>query len=158
MSKPRVGTRRRPCEHESHTPRPHARQWCTLPSAYSTGAGAGATATEANASSPAPGGAPTAGDVERLGPGDGRADDRLNGSRHTAHCVHSSSGIQYCGRTESFSAAKLKMKRTLQVSYQVNATSCLPSLESVKENDNHLIECTRVLNSTVVAIEEQSAI
>ena len=75
MSRPREGTARRAFEHASHTPRPHARQWCTLPSAYSTGAG-GADAGIANADA-------LDGDVERLGAGDGRA-DRLNARRHTA--------------------------------------------------------------------------
>ena len=78
MSRPREGTARRVIEHASHTPRPHARQWCTLPSAYSTGAedaDAGTADADADALD---------GDVERLGPGDGRA-DRLNARRHTAH-------------------------------------------------------------------------
>ena len=74
MSRPREGTARRDLEHASHTPRPHARQWCTLPSAYSTGAGGCAHAGTADALD---------GDVERLAPGDGRA-ERLNARRHTA--------------------------------------------------------------------------
>lgn len=74
MSSPREGTFRREREHASHTPRPHARQWCRPPSAYSTGAGGGGSGRVGA----------LLGDVERLVPGDARADDRLNGRRHTA--------------------------------------------------------------------------
>ena len=40
-SRTRVGTARRAFEHASHMTRPHARQWCTLPSTYTTGGGSG---------------------------------------------------------------------------------------------------------------------